>query len=212
MKKKGIIFILLVSTLCARPSKAQTIQDIFFPTVPVTWFGIDFTEARYFGDPGTVDPAEMVNLYSKINFLLISEPEKYDFAKFFYKKNLVPNLEMMQQHNSKTDASKIISFDLGEYNRMDAEFIKKMVERMNFSKGSGLGLLFVMEGLNKTSDKAAMWVTYFNIETKQVLLTTRMEGKPGGFGFRNFWARSVLDVMERVYKSEYKRWRKEFGN
>jgi hypothetical protein len=210
MKVKSIFFATLLFLSTIKLSPAQSIHDVFAPTVPVTWYGVDFTEVRYFGETGTVDTREMITLFSSINMLLISEPDKYQIGKFFYKKQVMPSLSMMDAHNKKTDPDRIISLDFAEYNRMDVEFIKKMVSRLNFGSDKGLGLMFIMEGLNKTKKEAAMWITYVNVETKEVVFTARVTGQPGGFGFRNHWAGSILEVMERVYRSEYKKWKKEF--
>jgi hypothetical protein len=201
------MFFLFSST---RTTEAQSIHDVFAPVVPVTWYGIDFSEARYFGDPGTVDSREMISLFSAINLLMVSEPEKYQIGKFFSKKQVLPSLSMIDAHNKRIDPERIMSLDFSEYNRMDVEFIKKMVSRLDFGKDKGLGLMFIMEGMNKTKKEAAMWVTYVNVEKNEVIFTARLTGDPGGFGFRNYWASSILEVMERVYKSEMKKWRKEF--
>jgi len=51
-------------------------------------------------------------------------------------------------------------------------------------------------------------VTFFDIQTKQVLLTEKIDGKAGGYGFRNFWEGAYFKVMKSAYKwmrEEYER-------
>jgi hypothetical protein len=37
------------------------------------------------------------------------------------------------------------------------------------------------------------------MDTKTVLFTKRYRGKSGGFGFRNYWAKSIRDILSAYY-------------
>jgi hypothetical protein len=50
-----------------------------------------------------------------------------------------------------------------------------------------------------------MWVTFVDMKSKTVLLTKHMEGKAGGFGFRNYWAKSFLNVLKSI-KEDWRSW------
>ena len=152
MKKS--IFIQLVAVILFLAtnhisSSAQTKGDIFKQDTPVTWLGVDFSEARYFGDQGTVSGNEMKYLFSKINYLILSEPDKYNLHKTFSKFNVTPNIEMVEKVNGSIDASKIVSYNYGEFNRLDAEKIQEIVSNYKTENVKGLALIFIMEGMNK---------------------------------------------------------------
>ena len=66
-----------------------------------------------------------------------------------------------------------------------------------------------MESFNKPKRIGTMWVTFFDIASKTVLLTEKMSGKAGGAGFRNYWARAYYNVMDKIQKKEYLKWKKE---
>jgi hypothetical protein len=34
-----------------------------------------------------------------------------------------------------------------------------------------------------------------------------MTGKAGGFGYKNYWAKSVFEVLEDIEKKKYKEWK-----
>jgi hypothetical protein len=58
-----------------------------------------------------------------------------------------------------------------------------------------------MEGMSKAQKGASMWVTLVDMGTKTMLMTERMVGKTSmGFGFRNYWANPIRDVIEQVEK------------
>ena len=62
-------------------TNAQTVKDIFTDETPITYLGIDFSNSKFYGDPGTVDGNEMVNLLKKINDVIVFEyAKKYNIA------------------------------------------------------------------------------------------------------------------------------------
>jgi hypothetical protein len=67
--------------------------------------------------------------------------------------------------------------------------------------------VFIVEGLNKPGAKGSMYVTFIDMATKKVLFSERMVGKAGGFGYKNYWAKSVFEVLEDIQKSKYKEWK-----
>ena len=66
-----------------------------------------------------------------------------------------------------------------------------------------------MEGMNKIDGKASMYVTIMDMASKKVLFTKRMIGKVMGFGFRNYWASSIYQVLKQIDKKDYSNWRAE---
>jgi hypothetical protein len=50
--------------------------------------------------------------------------------------------------------------------------------------------------MSKASELASGWVTFVDTDTRKVLQTHRAEGKPGGFGFRNYWAKAFLSLLK----------------
>jgi hypothetical protein len=45
-----ILSSLLFAFICIRPSSAQTVKNIFAKETPITYLGIDFTQARVIGE------------------------------------------------------------------------------------------------------------------------------------------------------------------
>lgn len=205
MKK---LFSLLFWMLLTSISFAQTKEDIFRKETPITWLGIDFSEARYIGDPGTVDGYEMKVLFDKINQLILAEPDKYNLRKSFYKSYVTPNLSVVNAVNSKIDESKLLSNDNNDITRINADMVQLMVNRYKFENINGIAVVFIMESMNKNTSHASMWVAFVNTSNNKVLLTSRLVGKSGGFGFRNHWAGSVLKVLELIRAKQYKAWQK----
>lgn len=55
-------------------------------------------------------------------------------------------------------------------------------------------------------------VVYLGIDfTKKVLLTERLLGNGGGFGFRNYWTKSIEELLNKIQTSKYAEWKKKYG-
>lgn len=199
-------------SLSAFSSFAQKISEVFSkPETPITWVGIDFSETKYVGDPGTVAPAEMKGLFSKINALTVNEPDKYDIGKAFKRSAAVTSkIEVTEAVNEKIEPAQIITPNMSEQNHLNESKIQGMVRRYNFPAGSsGVALAFIMENLSKTTEEETFWVTFIDMKTKSVLFTDKVTAKGAGFGFRNHWAGGVYAALKEIKSSYYGKWKKQ---
>lgn len=170
----------------------------------VVWYGLDFTKARMIGSLGFTDPDDIADRFLKNwNQLIISENEKYDIAKFYSKKEVHYNIEMTNSRNEKIDADKLVIDEDYEISKDDITSVISEYEDGDHT--AGLGLVYIIESFNKIKGKGNIWVTFFDIASGEVIHTEKMEGKPGGFGLKNYWARTVYDVMKKC-KKEFKKW------
>jgi hypothetical protein len=212
MKKVIWLFVILIAVCCFHSiTHAQNSGSIFIKETPITWLGIDFSEAKYFGNPGAETSDDMKALYLKINYLVVSEPSKYNIAKCIYKKQVSNNLLPVEEKNRKMDHTKIISFNTADLNRLNTQIIDSMVANYNYGNTKGIGLVVIMETMDKSQEEAIMWVTFVNTETRKVIFTSKVSGKASGIGFRNHWAATIDEVFRTVYSKEYKKWQQNFS-
>ena len=191
MKTKKLInvFILILMSVnfmfAQNKGEAMKLQN-------VTWFGVDFTNAKF--TLVTEDPAIIVDQYLKaINSLIIQEPEKFDIKKYFMKSEVTYSINSALENNSKIDPTRLVIND--EY-KLAPEEIRNVIKKYQNENKSGLGLIFIAENLNKISQTGSYYVCFFDIATKEIIDSRRMEGKAAGFGFRNYWAGSIYNVMK----------------
>ena len=116
-----------------------------------------------------------------INQVVINEPKKYDLAKAF-KKPITNDISVTEKVNATIDADKIKSSSSSDESRLDEAAIQKVVSQYDLNGKKGVGLVFIMEGLNKPGAKGSMYVTFIDMATRKVIFTERMTGKAGGFG------------------------------
>lgn len=200
---------LLLLTLVFQFVSAQTLKDFLSSSeVPLTYLGVDFTQAKVLNEIAANASDIRDRQYAAINQVIINEPKKYDFQKAFSKSVVTNDISLVNEKNGKIDAEKIIATEEPKLTKAN---IESVVKGYNFSGKKGIGLMFVMESMNKATATASMYVTLIDLSSKKVLLTERMTAKPAGFGFRNYWAKTVYEVLDDIKKSKYKDWKKENG-
>lgn len=201
MKKISLLFLLLLFA-----GKAVLAQDAFDPKEPLTWLGLDFSSLKFVKSDETITEDELQNKYFPgWNDLILNEPKKYDLVKVTDHDDVSNYTEAVTAVNKNPGS--FITRDAGEYEHLDLSKIKQMVKKYNLKGKTGLGLVFIMEGMDKGRESASIWVTYINMATKEVLLSKQMTGKSGGFGFRNYWASAIYKVMKAIpsYRSQWKK-------
>ena len=189
---------------------AQSKKDFFTATdSKTTWLGLDFSDLRIFGDSEADVMAIRDQYFGSINDLILTEPDKYIVAKAFRRSNLVFDLAEVTRLNAEVDPDKLIVMKSEEVMQVTPERVQELVNRYKLTESAGYGIVFIMEGFNKSKKVATMYVTIIDMASKKVLLTKRMEGDAAGFGFRNYWARTVYEVLKSIDKSAYNKWKSE---
>ena len=195
-----------------QPLSAQTLKDFFNSSeVPLTYLGVDFTRAKVFNDIAANAMDIRDRQFAAINQVIVNEPKKYDFQKALSKSNVTNDISFVNAKNAKIDAEKIIESNSADEVRFTKATIESIVKGYKFAGKKGIGLMFIMESMNKASAQASMYVTFIDLASGKVLLTERMTAKAAGFGFRNYWAKTVYEVLDDIKKSKYKEWKANAG-
>lgn len=197
-------------------SLAQSISDFFNKTeTELTYLGIDYYKARLINDPGSNNTSDIKNrLFNSMNQVVIDEPKNYDITGAFNRSNNVTNdLAVATERNEKTNADDLISSDPADFNRLSESDIATEAKALNLKGKSGVGLVFIMEGMKKEGKKSygSVWVTLIDMKTKKVLMAERLEQEAAGFGFRNFWVSVIKKSIVEINKKKYKEWKNKYG-
>lgn len=214
MKKYSVFKLLLLCLFALSTQQAGTAQNaakLFTDdNAQVTWLGVDFTQAKVLGEAGTASGETMKEHFDRINNLIINEAEKYDLKKALQKKEVLYDLDPVTAANAGIDADGLTSNSSADKNGLNADKIAALVKGYNSKTKTGYGLIFFVETLDKPNTKGVMWVTFIDMASKKVLLTEKMEGKSGGFGFRNYWAKPIYLIIEQIEKKKFKEWKSKY--
>jgi len=195
MKTKSLLIVVLIFSFFSSAMQAQDKKKAVAEK-NITWCGVDFTLARF--TLVTEDPAAIVSTSLKaINALILAEPDKYDLKKFFSKSEVTPEVDMVNERNSKIDPTLLVVPD--KYT-ITPEDVKKVISSYDTKGKTGTGLVFVAENLHKIEQIGSYYVVFFDMASKEIIDMERKEGKATGIGFRNYWTGSVFTVMKNWLK------------
>ena len=211
--KKGI---LLAALLLIGNVNAQSIKDLFNPSsTPITWLGIDFSHVKLIGgfaqvaEAGQVGPIAIRDTYFPgWNGLFFSESEKYNVKEMLRKEAVTINTSAIDAINAGASIEELEGTTDPGYTK---EVIQGFVRNYKFNVNEGLGVLMVAESLNKNHEMATYHFIVVDLSNNEILLHEKLSAAPGGFGIRNYWARSFYNVMINIRDNKYKAWKKMYG-
>ncbi|HMI63646.1 MAG TPA: hypothetical protein VK518_22170 [Puia sp.] len=201
LQKLGWLLAFLFVCVNIRSASAQT-DDI-------TWLGLDFSQAKFIGpasqfkDAGGITQEEFRDKYTVAwNQLYIDEQKKYNVAEMVHRPTVKYALEVTAKANANIKKD-VFGGSPNDFKTLDEKKIGDLVSKYDFQGKTGSGVLFFVEGMSKGEAQAGAWVTLVDMKTKKVLFTTFKIGKAAGFGFRNYWAKSWVNIMKQA-KSNFK--------
>lgn len=203
-----LIFICMVFS--GQVLQSQEVKNIFDSQVEATWYGLDFSKIKLIGSDAFTNASNIKNkFFPSWNNLILDESAKYDLKLIFHKDEVSFDLSIVEKRNKLPEADELV-IDHEDYT-LDKKIIEGIIKEYDTEAKEGIGIVFIMESFNKPENLGTMWVTYFDIATKNVLLTEKMSGKAGGIGLRNFWAKTYYNVMLEIRKKKFKTWKKEYN-
>lgn len=172
-------------------------EDVFKKDTETLWLGLDFTKFKIRGED--VEASELKKHLIEWNSLILKEEEKYDIAKFFEKKEVEKAIDPALKRNEEVDPEELIAESVTGTNELEKGTLKSLAkEYVDKEREGALGILFVMEEFNKVKEFGSMWVSFIDMGTGNLLHTKRFETEPGGWGFRNYWAKTCFNVMQQA--------------
>lgn len=212
MKAQQLYFLICLMLCATLPCCAQSVSSVFDPSTPVTWLGLDFSNAKFIGDRDKYGSLSDVRFLLKSwNDLMEAEKDKYDVSKPFKKTKVDYRLDVTRDHNEEVDVTEMLTADQSLYAHMNKEDIDAIVKSYDFKGLSGVGFMFNVESFSKISQKGAVWVTFIDLASKEILFTERMEESPGGSGIRNYWAGAIVDMLKKIEKKDFELWKKNYN-
>jgi len=185
-----VSLVLFAGTANAQSNKAYCAQEI-------TWFGLDYSQAYFIDDVAFPSPYRLKDeLFLEWNNFVFKEPKKFDIKHAFNKRHVSYSTDYISSRNSEVDIDKRVGNYWLQEDYLSIDSIQEIVSSYQLPENnSGVGLVFIVESLDKPNRRGVYWVTFFDIETKEIMLTEQIIGIPGGGGIRNYWANSFYNAL-----------------
>jgi hypothetical protein len=149
-----------------------------------------------------LEPEAVKNQYfTAWNKLMLDEADKYNVKKMFNLKAIQNDISVISKVNSQAITSEMKAETAPNYSFGNITSFAGSYPSFGIK---GIGIVFIAEFLSKKEKEGFFHVVAINLATNEVLFSERFRGEPGGAGFRNYWAGSVLEVIlqfEKNYKN-----------
>jgi len=174
----------------------------------IIWYGLDFSKAKMIGSDGFKNPSELKSkLFNVLNNEICTNTDKFDLKSVFVKDKVINDLSLTDKLNESIDVTNIVTDN--NYYAIQPDEIDGIVKNYNTKAKEGIGLVFIIESFDKTSATCNLYVTFFDISTKKVLLKERMDGHAGGAGIKSFWFNSLYNIFKEIENKKYNKWREK---
>lgn len=160
-------------------------------TSPYYFYGIDFSHVKVYG--AHEKPEDFAKAMGGINGLFIYESGKYNVSRLFKQKYVI-NVEHMIAYNKNADFTDIMA------NSPSIPLIdmSAIIDAYELPNQTGTGAVFVARMLDKDGGRGVFDIVVFDIESRKILRTATVEGEPGGYGLRNYWANSIAEILDNT--------------
>lgn len=206
MKRTSVFLVLLT---CCTFVMGQPDGKIFTATEFV-WCGLDYSKVKCIGAESFNDPDAIKEKYFVgWNDLVLLESDKYDIKGAYQKQSQINDLSVVSERNKMPEAADLViegSYSLSE---KDIEEIIASYDLKTVKEG--LGVVYIMESLIRSIETARMYVVFFDIGSKKILWSSKYSARATGFGFRNYWARSIYNTIgksKKEYSNAFKDYKK----
>ena len=86
------------------------------------------------------------------------------------------------------------------------EQVVEYFSSLEYPTTSKYALTFLVESFDDSTKMAAIWVVILETESRSVVLCEKFLKQPGGFGTRNYWARTYYNLLFDIKSSSFLRW------
>jgi hypothetical protein len=96
------------------------------------------------------------------------------------------------------------SFLTNDRYELAIDSIRAIVKNYDLPQKSGCGFVIIVENLNRVERFVSAYMTFFDIQTREVLWTTRMKGLPGGkSGVEVYYRSGFIEVYKYFFIRYY---------
>lgn len=182
MKKTLLVLLCMISAIALNAQTSKSTNYVY---------GVDYTHAKVFAADESI--ADFTKAFEGINMLLLSESDKYDFTRVLGKTaNIV--IEPIMKITAIADYDNMMTLS----NIYDEPNTAEIVKNYELPQTEGTGIVMIAKFLDKPNARATYDIVVFDIATRKILQEKEVIGEAGGFGLRNYWARTVYNIIEKT--------------
>ena len=166
----------------------------------IIFYGFDFTYLKLsnpakVGDGFRIVPKYIVAWNKMLTYELLPFDKMADWMRKPYMLNgrsVFPYHQYMDAQNFVSSVTYCLQF----------EDIEKIVRGYELREKDGIGMVVNLSNFHKDREYAHIWVTFFDITTREILFAVEATGKAGGMGMTKHWAVGVEEAFRSMFVSQ----------
>ena len=213
--KKIILTLPLIALINFISYSQSEMRDLFNPETKIYWMGLDFTSTKFIGFSKEIGSNPILktredlrdSMFVLWNDLMLDQSEKFNIQKAFRSSNFEVFFEPVMEANSKTNLEGKIE---GAPTNLIKDDIQDIVSRYEIDGKEGIGIVIIVEILNKPEARGTVITAMIDLSSKQLLHYIRGKHVSAGFGLRNYWASVIYREIKEIQKRKYNALKKHF--
>lgn len=197
MNANKVLFSAIILLFISNGLFAQTINSVLKPSDKVVYYGIDMSASKLIGDRSSPEAVFVSTVMPGMNYTVISQPEKFDFQKYFNISSLTEAIASTDKVNSSVDIDNFYSNEASYNPQWDEKQLAKHIAKLSKVDKGNKGFVFIVESMNKLTEKSAVWIVVFDNKTSEILYSKRYLNDVGGFGQKNYYLKPITLLFKK---------------
>ena len=183
----------------------------FLQVREILWVGINFSKAKFTREEFDY-PQEVLQRYlHDWNMLILNDQKKYDIRMSFRKPVMQYDLSVITKTNKSLKTNDLLTKNIKANDVLSDDQMRELASALTLPQSLPYALSLWVESFDSKVKTAAIWVVITKTETQEVVLCEKFLKKPGGFGLRNYWARTIYNVFYDIQSQAFLRWENMVG-
>jgi hypothetical protein len=167
----------------------------------IVYYGWDFSQFKMFAADKISDADVILKDFIPTWIGMLNERYPPDQVAIHYKKKVTPNMVSVQDRIKKLTPDDIVTYMNYDFS---IDTVKKVVGSYNLPEQSGIGLSIILESYNKSERYVTGYVTFFDIQSREILWSTKMKGLPGSkWGFTKYLFEGFVELYHYFVNDYY---------
>ena len=186
MKKLLIIPLIMIVALHFAYAQTKYTKDDIKTVNKLLWFGLDLSKAKLVN--GFYHPKDVQDAYIRGWNDYILSPD-YNLKNLLKKDSIVIDLSVVTKRNKDR---------CNYYYKLIPDTIQSAIHDFQITQKDGIGLILFVDEFDNAWNTARIWIVFFDILEKKILLAKQFSAKAGGTGMVNHWSKAIRTIIKEI--------------
>lgn len=184
-------------------------ESAIFQSKFITYFGFDYEHFTLVNSKKIGQDNELSFLFPKS---IIKFEDNIPPHKWIKNKLKVDSLYIEKESIELKYSNKKIPWIKSSCINLKIEHIAKIVENYTINKNTGIGFVIIVQSFDKPKETSNLIYTFFDIETRELLWVTKINGEAEDAGFVRHWFEGIdqsISLFMGLYRKSLKKYEKQ---